>query len=139
MNLLRPCAENCCEAIGLQETKRDGTSKTVAYGYRAYFSEVEGRKRQHVVGLAIKKESVKKVGKDGIAIECISARLLKARVLIKSNFVAFVVAYAPSEEAPEWQKAKHTAALNSTVASATTRKNVFALTHANARIERRGE
>ena len=79
-----------------------------------------------MVGLVIKKESVKKVGKDGIAIECISARLLKARVLIKSNFVAFVVAYAPSEEAPEWQKAKHTAALNSTVASATTRKNVFA-------------
>ena len=49
---------------------------------------------------------IKKVGEDGITIECISARLLKARKLIKSNFVTFVVAYAPTEEALEGQKAK---------------------------------
>ena len=74
------------------------------------------------------------------AIECINARLLEARVLVKSNIVAFVVAYAPAEEAPEWQKAKYTAAvLNSTVASVTARKHVFVLTDANAGIERRDE
>ena len=50
-------------------------------------------------------------GEDGITIiECISASLLKARISIKSNFVTFVVAYAPTEEAPEGQKAKYMAA-----------------------------
>ena len=65
---------------------------------------VKGRKGQHGIGLVIKEEIVKKTGEDGITIECISARLLKARISIKSNFVTFVVAYAPTEEAPERQK-----------------------------------
>ena len=82
--LLRPCAANGCDVVGLQETKRDGTSEIVASGYRVYFSgdaqRGQGRKGQHGVGLAIKEEIAKKAGKDGIAIECISApRLLKAR------------------------------------------------------------
>ena len=67
-------------------------------------------------------------------IECISARLLKARISIKSNLVTFVVAYAPTEEAPERQKAKYMAALNSTVASVPAREFVFVLTDANAGI-----
>ena len=71
--------------------------------------------------LAIKEEIAKKAGMDGIEIECISARLLKARISIKSNLVTFVVAYAPTEEAPEDQKAKYMAALNSTVASVSAR------------------
>ena len=75
---------------------------------------VKGRKGQHGVGLAIKEEIVKKAGEDGIAIECISARLLKARISIKSNLVTLVVAYDPTEEAPEGQKAKYMAALNCT-------------------------
>ena len=40
---------------------------------------VKGRKGQPGVGLVIKEEIVKKTGEDGIAIECISARLLNAR------------------------------------------------------------
>ena len=62
------------------------------------------RKRQHGVGLVVKEEIVKNAGKDGNAIECISARLLKARILIKSSFVTFVVAYAPTEDAAEGEK-----------------------------------
>ena len=91
------------------------------------------------MGLAIKKEIVKKAGKDGIAIECISARLLKARILIKSNFVTFVVAYAPTEEAPEGLKAKYMEALNCTVASVPAWEYVFVLADANARTGKRGE
>ena len=64
----------------------------------------------------MKKEIVKKGGEDVITIECISARLLKAQISIKSNFVTFVVAYAPTEEAPEGQKAKYMEVLNCTVA-----------------------
>ena len=73
----------------------------------------------------MKEEIIKKAGEDGVAIECISARLLKARISIKSNFVTFVVDYAPTEEAPEGQKATYMAALNSIVASVPARAYVF--------------
>ena len=66
-------------------------------------------------------------------------RLLKAIILIKSNFVTFVVAYAPTEKVPEGQKAKHMAPLNSTVAATFARDCVMALTYTNARTGRRGE
>ena len=69
--LLRPCAARGCDVIGLQETKRNGSSEIVVSGYRVYFScdcsGVKGRKGQHVVGPEIKEEIVKKAGKDGIA------------------------------------------------------------------------
>ena len=100
--LLKTCAAKDCNVIGLQETKRDGTSEISVSGYRVFFSGdysmVKGRKGQHGVGLAIKEEVVKKAGEDGITIECISARLRKALISIKSNFVTSVVAYAPTEE-----------------------------------------
>ena len=58
---------------------------------------------------------------------------------IKSNFVTFVVAYAPTVEAPEGQKTKNMAALSCTVASMPSREYVFVLTDANAETEKRGE
>ena len=81
--LLRTCAAKGCDVIRLQETKRDGTSGISSSGYRIFFSGdysgVKGRKGQHGAGLAIKENIVKKAGEDGITIECINARLLKAR------------------------------------------------------------
>ena len=119
--LLRTCAAKGCDVIGLQETKRDRPFEMLASGYRVFFSGdcsmVKGRKGQHGVGLALEEDIVKKAGEDGVTIECISARLLKACILIESNFVTFVVAYASTEEVPEGQKAKSIAALNYTVAS----------------------
>ena len=50
-----------------------------------------------------------------------------------------MVAYAPTEEEPEGQKAKYMAALNSTVASVPAREYVFVLTDANARTGKTGE
>ena len=141
--LLRTCAEKGCDVIGLQETKRDGTSEISASGYRVFCSGdcsmIKGRKGQHGVGLAIKDEIVKKTGEDGITIECVSARLLKARIMIKSNFVTFVVAYAPTEEAPKGQNTKYMAALNCTIASVPAQEYVFVFTDANARTRKRGE
>ena len=64
---------------------------------------------------------------------------LKARISIKSNFVTFVVAYAPTEKATEGQKAKYMAALDCPVASVPARQYVFVLTDANARTGKRGE
>ena len=80
----------------------------------------------------MKEEFVKKACKDGNTIECTTARLLKARILIKSVFVAFVVADAPTEEAPEGQKAKYIAALNQQYRSI----SALVLTNANARTEK---
>ena len=34
--LLRTCIAKCCDVIGLQETKRDGTSEISASGYRVF-------------------------------------------------------------------------------------------------------
>ena len=139
--LLRLCATKGFDDIGLQETKRDGTSETtVASRYRVFFSGdcsgVGGRKEQHRVGLTIKLGIVKKAGEDGIIIERISARLLKARISIKLNFVTLVVAYAPTEETPEGQKAKYMSALNCTVASEPARVYVFVLRDAKPGQER---
>ena len=50
-----------------------------------------------------------------------------------------MVVYAPTEEAPEGQKAKYMAALNRTVAPVPAREYVFVLTDANARTGKRGE
>ena len=58
---------------------------------------------------------------------------------MKSNFVTFVVAYAPTKEAPEGQKAKYMAALKCTVASVPAREYVFVSTDANVRTGKRGE
>ena len=116
--------------------KPNGTEfpKIVAPGYRVYFSGdrsgFKGKKEQQGVKLAITEEIVKKAGKNGITIACISARFLKARCSIKSNFITFVGAYAPTEEAAEGQKTKYMAALSSTLASVPTRKYVLVLADA---------
>ena len=54
-------------------------------------------------------------------------------------FVTFVVAYAPTEDATEGEKAKYMAALNSTVKPVPSREHVFLLTDANARTGKRGD
>ena len=107
--LLRPCAAKGCDGIGLQVTKRDGTSEIVASGYHVLFLQRwwqrdQRQKRATWGWTGDKGEIVKNAGMDGIAIECISRRLMKAQISIKSNFVTFVVANVPTEEAPEGQK-----------------------------------
>ena len=50
-----------------------------------------------------------------------------------------MVAYAPTEEAPEGQNVKHMVALNCTVASVPAREYVFVLTAASTRTGKRDE
>ena len=50
-----------------------------------------------------------------------------------------MVAFAPTEEAPEGQKAKYMAALNCTTASVPAREYVFVLTDTNVRTGEGGE
>ena len=115
----------------------------MASGYHVYFSGdcsgVKRKKGQHGVGLPIKEEIVKKTDKDGIAIECISTRLLKVRVSFKFNFVGFVVAHTPPKKAPDGQKAiYYMAALISTIELVPAWEYVFVLSDANAMTGIRG-
>ena len=50
-----------------------------------------------------------------------------------------MVAYAPTEDAAEEEKAQYMAALDSTVEPGPAREHVFVLTDANARTGKRGE
>ena len=116
---LRPCAaRGVVTVLDCRRPNETELPKTVQSGYHVYFSVLCGggqkEKGRHGVGLAIKEEIIKKVGKHSIAIECISH--LTARILIQPDCVAFVVAYAPTEEAAEGQKAKYVTALNSRLA-----------------------
>ena len=76
---------------------------------------------------------VTKAGNDDIATECINTHPLKTWILIKSNFVMFVVAYTPTEEAAERQKTKYMSSLSSILATVSAPKCVFGLTDVNAR------
>ena len=116
------------DVIGLQETKKNGIPKFRHLDTASFSVVIAG---QHGI---VKKEIVKKADEDGITIECISARLLKTQISIESNFVTFVVAYAPTEEASEGQKTKYiTTLLDCTAASVPARENIFVLTNPNAR------
>ena len=78
-SLMRPCVAKGCDVIGLQETKRVGTSEIIAVRYRVYFSGdcrgVKGRIGQHGVGLAVKEEIIKKAGKDVVRLNQLLLRL----------------------------------------------------------------
>ena len=65
-------------------------------------TEHKGGERQNGVGLAIKEKIIQKDGKAGIAIRTCP----KGSNFDASNFVTFVVAYTPTEEAAEGQKTK---------------------------------
>ena len=58
---------------------------------------------------------------------------------IKSTFITFLVAYAPTEDATEGEKAKYMAAFNSTVKPVPSPEYVFVLADANTRTGKRGE
>ena len=84
------------------------------------------------------------VEKDGLAVEYISARLMKVRLNLKgkSNGVSFVVAYAPTDSHKSVRdKGLFWTALGSTVAEVKCRKgeHLLVMVDANARTGRRGE
>ena len=60
---------------------------------------------------------------------------MKAHNSIKSTFVTSMVAYAPTEDVEEGEKAKYVSALNRTVARVPAREHAFVLTNANDRTE----
>ena len=82
------CRQSECD-VGLQETRRDGQNGFTTAGYTVYCSGADGggteAKGQHGVGLAIKESILQDVQKDGLVVECISARLMKVRLNLKAK------------------------------------------------------
>ena len=82
--ILKTCEDAGCGVIGLQEMRRDGQSAFTAAGYVVFCSGVDGgkpeKKGNHGVGLAVRESIVAGMNKGDVAVECISARLMKVRI-----------------------------------------------------------
>ena len=102
---------------------------------------IKGRKGQHRVGLALTEEIVEKAGEDSITIECISARLLNARISIKLNFVTSVRgSLCPVQGSARGAEGQiHDSPQLRRLISARSGILLFVLTGANARTGKRGE
>lgn len=73
-----------CSVVGLHDTRRDGHSTFTTVGCTVFFSEEDGskfkRKETHGGGLSVGESTASEVGKGGLVVECISARLMKVRI-----------------------------------------------------------
>ena len=87
--MVEVCWRKGCRIVGLQETRRDGEIGFIAAGYEVCCrgsggggTEAKGR---HGFGLTIKESILQDVQKDGLVVECISARLMKVRLNLKAK------------------------------------------------------
>ena len=86
--ILKTCDDRVCDVIGLQKVRRDGQSDFSAAGYVVFYSGADGgkhEKRKHGVGLAVRESIVAGMDKGDVAVECISARLIKVRIQSKGK------------------------------------------------------
>ena len=74
--------------------RRDGQSAFTAAGYVVFCSGSDGgkheKKENHGVGLAVRKSIVAGMDKGDVAVECISARLMKVRIQLKGKSNGFI-------------------------------------------------
>ena len=79
--ILKTCKDAGCDIIGLQEVRRNEQSAFTAAGYVVFCSGADGetheKKGNHGVGLAVRESIVAGMDKGEVAVECISARLMK--------------------------------------------------------------
>ena len=142
--MLKTCEDASCDIIGLQEVKRNGQSAFTAAGYVVFCSGANGRKcekwRNHGVGLAVRESIVAGMDKGGVAVECISARLMKVRIRLKrkSNGVSFIVGYAPTLDKSTNEKDYFWSSLDEVVNGVPSRDHLLLLMDANARTGMRG-
>lgn len=98
--VLQLCASCKRDVVDLQETR---WAQEVAFTHLEYDVMWSGtrtgaEKGVHGIGLAIKKSTVERMEKGGMAVEGIRARLMKVRLqLTGSKGVFFVVVYTPTE------------------------------------------
>ena len=82
--ILKTCEDAGCDIIRLQEVRRNGQSAFTAAGYVVFCSGADGGKYEnkgnHGVGLMVRESIVAGMDKGDVAVECISARLMKVRI-----------------------------------------------------------
>lgn len=72
-----------------------------------------------------KEKIVASAGKDGVTIKRLCVRLLEAHISIKATSATFVVAYSPTEDGKEGEKANSMSVLNNTVVPVPKRKHEY--------------
>ena len=134
---MQKCIVLGCDVIGLQETRRPGRTEFAAAGYRVFPSGVDGssgQAGQHGVGLAAKEPIIRKATwTQELTNECLMSMIFN--LTGKSNSVAFVVAYGPTDTVSNTREQKDVfwADLESDVSRVPRSDYLFVLIEANAR------
>ena len=140
----KTCEDAGSDVIGLQEVRRNGQSSFTAAGYVEFCSGADGgkyeKKGNHRVGLAVRVCTVAGMDKGDVAVECISARLMKVRIQLKgkANGVSFIVGYAPTLDKSTSENNYFWSSLDEVVKGVPSRDHLLVLMDANARTGLRG-
>ena len=108
-------------------------------GYVVFCSGADGGKHEkkgnHGVCLAVRESIVAGMDKGDVAVECISARLMKVRIQLKgkSNGVSFIVDYALTLDKSTSEKDYFWSSLDEGVMGVPSRDHLLVLMDANAR------
>ena len=142
--ILKTCEDAGCDIIGLQEVKRNGQGAFTAAGCVVFCSGADGGKHEkkgnHGVGLAVREPIVAGMDEGEVAVECISARLMKVRIQLKgkTNGVSFIVGYAPTLDKSTSEKNYFWSSLDEVVKGVPSRDHLLVLMDATARTGMRG-
>ena len=142
--ILKTCEDAGCDILGLQEVRRNGQSAFTAAGYVVFCSGADGGKHEkkgdHGVGLAVRESIVAGMDKGDVAVECISARLMKVRIQLKgkSNGVSFIEGYAPTLDKSASENDYFWSSLDEVVKGVPSRGHLLVPMDANARTGMRG-
>ena len=141
---MKTCENAGCDVIGLQEVRRNEQSAFTAAGDVVFRSGADGgkyeKKGNHGVGLAVREYIVAGMDKGVVAVECISARLMKVRIQLKgkSYGVSFIVGYAPTLDNSTSEKDYFWNSLDEVVKEVPSRDHLLVLIDANSRTGMRG-
>ena len=122
----------------------NGQSAFTAAGYVLFCSEADGGKYEkrgnHRVGLAVRESIVAGMNKGDVAVECISARLMKVCIQLKGKSigVSFILGYAPTLDKSTSENACFWSSLDEVVKGVPSRDHLLVLMDANARTGMRG-
>ena len=98
------------------------------------------KKGNHGVGLAVRESIAAGMDKGDVAVECISARLMKVRIQLKgeSNGVSFIVGYVPTLDKSTSENDHFWSSLDKVFKGVPSRDHLLVLMDANARTGIRG-
>lgn len=108
--VLKSCQTLGCDVIRFHETRHDGKWVFVASINAVYCygdaSSAMGIAGHFGVEIDVEESNMEETGGKGIAVECISDRVMKERLALESkpNGVAFVISYTPTKMTAEGEQ-----------------------------------